>query len=60
MPVQQIIDSGYNLDIKNPNTVQEGNGDPVELLAKYKQTLTEVADVRDRLKAELMDALGGK
>ena len=60
VPVQQIIDSGFNLDIKNPNTVVEGNGDPVKLLAAYQKTLEEVADVRDRLKAELMDALGGK
>ncbi len=60
VPVEQIVESGFNLDIKNPNTVVEGNGDPVELLAAYRKTLEEVADVRDRLKAELMDALGGK
>ncbi len=60
VPVEKIVETGFNLDIKNPNTVAEGNGDPVKLLKAYRQTLEEVADVRDRLKAELMDALGGK
>ena len=58
VPVQQIIDSNYNLDIKNPNTPEAENGDPEKLLAKYKKLQAEVADVRDRLKAELIDALG--
>ena len=34
VPVQQIIDSNFNLDIKNPNTPEAENGDPEKLLAK--------------------------
>jgi len=57
VPVQQIIDSGYNLDIKNPNTPQEDHGDPDELLADYLNLLNEIAAARDALKAQLADAL---
>jgi len=32
--VEDIIASNYNLDIKNPNTVENDHGDPEELLSK--------------------------
>jgi len=54
---QQIIDSGFNLDIKNPNTVEEGPGDPDELLAQYETILAELETTRTELKAELAAAL---
>jgi len=57
VPVQQIIDSGYNLDIKNPNTPDEDHGDPDELLADYLELLKETAAARDALKAQLANAL---
>lgn len=57
VPVQQIIDSGYNLDIKNPNTPEEDRGDPDELLTDYLELLKETAVARDALKAQLADAL---
>ncbi len=57
--VEQIKANGYNLDIKNPNTVADALGDPEELLAEYKTLLTSVSETRDKLKYELMDALGG-
>jgi len=57
VPVQQIIDSGYNLDIKNPNTPDEDHGDPDELLAEYLKLQKETAAARDALKAQLSDAL---
>ena len=57
VPVQEIIDSGYNLDIKNPNTPDEDHGDPDELLADYLDLLKETAAARDALKAQLADAL---
>jgi type I restriction enzyme M protein len=57
VPVQQIIESGYNLDIKNPNTPQEDHGDPDELLAAYLELLNETAAARDTLKTQLADAL---
>ena len=57
VPVQQIIDNGYNLDIKNPNTPQLTHGDPDELLADYKELLKSVAEARDALKNKLAAAL---
>jgi len=57
--VEQIKANGYNLDIKNPNTVENELGDPEELLAEYKALLVNVAE-REALKNELMDALGGE
>jgi type I restriction enzyme M protein len=57
VPVEDIKANNYNLDIKNPNKVDEDHGDPVELLAKYKKLLEEVAETRDALKNELMAAL---
>jgi len=57
--VEQIKANGYNLDIKNPNTVADALGDPEELLAEYKTLLAGVSEVRAKLKVELMDALGG-
>ena len=47
----------YNLDIKNPNAEAAKHGDPDELLANYKELLTEVAAARDALKNELAAAL---
>lgn len=58
VPVEQIIANGYNLDIKNPNTVVDDHGDPDELLADYKKLLVSVAETREALKKELMAALG--
>ena len=55
--VDDIKDNGYNLDIKNPNTVEEALGDPDELLADYQTLLAELAETRDALKRELMAAL---
>ena len=55
--VEQIKSNGYNLDIKNPNTVEDDLGDPEELLAEYKTLLASVAETREMLKQELMDAL---
>ncbi|WP_432823428.1 N-6 DNA methylase [Trichloromonas sp.] len=55
--VEQIKANGYNLDIKNPNTVEDDHGDPEELLAEYKTLLASVAETREKLKQELMGAL---
>ena len=58
--VEQIKANGYNLDIKNPNTLEDDLGDPGELLAEYKALLVGVAETREALNLELMDALGGE
>jgi type I restriction enzyme M protein len=57
VPVAQIIESGYNLDIKNPNAPNDTLGDPDELLAEYKKLLAETKAARDALKNELAQAL---
>ncbi len=59
VPAEQIKANNYNLDIKNPNAVGPQNGDPEKLLKDYKKLLSEIAETRDSLKKELMDALGG-
>ena len=56
VPVEDIKANGYNLDSRNPNKIDEDHDDPLELLAKYKKMLTEVAETRDALKQELMTA----
>jgi len=57
VPIQQIIDSGYNLDIANPHAPSEGPGDPDKLLAEYLKLVKEAAAARDALKKQLADAL---
>jgi len=48
---------GYNLDIKNPHTVEDDHGDPEELLQKLNAAEKETANLRDQLKAILEKAL---
>ena len=57
---QEIADSGYNLDLKNPNAPDDGPGDPDALLASYQTVSAEAAEIRDQLQAALADALGRK
>ena len=54
---EDIKANGYNLDIKNPHTVEEALGDPDDLLAEYQAHLADLAETRDALKRELMAAL---
>ena len=48
---------GYNLDFKNPHTVEDDHGDPEELLAKLNTAEKEAASLRDQLKGILAEAL---
>jgi type I restriction enzyme M protein len=48
---------GYNLDFKNPHTVEDDHGDPEELLVKLDTAEKEAAGLRDQLKAILAEAL---
>lgn len=59
VPVADVIAKNHNLDIKNPNVVDEDHGDPLELLVEYKKIVSELEETRDKLKAELMASLGG-
>jgi len=54
---EEIKARDYNLDIKNPHTVDEDLGDPDELLARLDAAEAETTTLRDRLKAILTEAL---
>ena len=53
----QIKARTYNLDFKNPHTVEDDHGDPRELLAKLEQSEAETSKLCDKLKAILEEAL---
>ncbi len=59
MSIKDIKAGGYNLDIKNPHSPEDDLGDPHELLKQYRGLLKEVDQTREKLKQELMKALGG-
>jgi len=48
---------GYNLDFKNPHTVEDDHGNPEDLLASLNEAETQVAALRDQLSAILQQAL---
>ena len=52
-----IYGTAFNLDIKNPHTVEEDHGDPETLLAELTAAEAEAASQRDALKAILTEAL---
>ena len=57
MTADEVKARGYNLDIKNPHTVDDDHGDPEELLADLNAAEAETAGLRDQLKAILAEAL---
>lgn len=58
--IEQIKANNYNLDVKNPNVVDETHRDPAELLKEYRKLEQDLQTTRDKLKQELMAALGGQ
>ena len=54
---EEVKARGYNLDIKNPNTVADDHGDPETLLADLTAAETEAAKLREALRAILAEAL---
>jgi type I restriction enzyme M protein len=57
VPLEQVKERGYNLDVKNPHTREADHGDPAELLHALQQSEAEAARLRDQLKAILAEAL---
>ena len=55
--IEEIRATNYNLDLKNPYSVDRGPGSVDELLPEYERLLSEVSETRDRLKHELHHAL---
>ena len=53
----EIKARGYNLDIKNPHTVEDDHGDPETLLEELTNAEAEVVALRNELKAILSEAL---
>jgi type I restriction enzyme M protein len=62
VPIEQIKDRGFNLDIKNPNAVEEGVGDLRQLIPPYEELLRDISATRrtlhDLLAAGLRQATG--
>lgn len=58
VPISEIIDRNYNLDIKNPNAPTEKHDDPDLLLAEYALAVKAVTEIQDRLKNSFQDFLG--
>jgi hypothetical protein len=57
VPIKQIKDSGFNLDIKNPNAVEAGLGDVIELLSRHSELLADIENSRRVLRDQLRNAL---
>jgi type I restriction enzyme M protein len=57
VPIAQIQERNYNLDLKNPHTVAVDHGDPDELLASLQAAEQKASELRDQLKAILAEAL---
>jgi type I restriction enzyme M protein len=55
--IDQIKAGNYNLDLKNPHSVDTGPGDVDHLLAEYEKLLAQIAETREALKQELHHAL---
>ena len=55
--IDQIKANGFNLDLKNPYSTEEGPGDVDHLLPEYEKLLTQIAATRAALKQELHHAL---
>lgn len=54
---EEIENSNYNLDIKNPHIGEQVSHDPDELLANYTNEQEHIADLRGKLKGILAEAL---
>jgi len=55
--IETIKAGGYNLDLKNPNKVEDGPGDVDHLLPEYETLLAQIIDTRATLKDILREAL---
>lgn len=57
VPIEEIIQSGFNLDIKNPNAPEFEHQSSDELFLKYESALAEVKLAQDNLKKHLESLL---
>ena len=54
---KEVQDRNYNLDIKNPHTIEADHGDPETLLKELTRAETEAAELQDKLKKILTESL---
>jgi len=57
--IDEIKARNYNLDFKNPHTVDQISHDPDELLRRYAEQQTEIMRLRQQLKSVLAEAVNG-
>ena len=57
MSAEEVKTRGYNLDVRNPHTLDHDYGDPEELLEKLIAAKAETTALREQLKAILAEAL---
>lgn len=57
---KDIAARNYNLDYKNPHEVAVTHRDPADLMQEYQEIVRQLTDAQNALKAELIQALGGK
>ncbi|MDT0606094.1 type I restriction-modification system subunit M [Croceitalea rosinachiae] len=57
VPVQDIIDNNYNLDIDNPHIGEVIDYDPEELLQQFEKEQEKITSLREQLKAILAESL---
>ena len=55
-----IAARNYNLDCKNPHAVEINHRAPADLMVEYQEITRQFAEAQNALKAELMQALGGR
>jgi type I restriction enzyme M protein len=55
--VEDIAARGYDLDIANPNVVEDAHGDPDVLIARYVEAVNQVDIAREALRVGLAEAL---
>jgi type I restriction enzyme M protein len=60
VPVADIVERNYNLDIKNPHVGEQVSHDPDELLQQYQQQQQAITDLREQIKTSLQKALSGE
>lgn len=58
--LEKIKAGGFNLDLRNPNKVDNGPGDTSTLLPQLEELLSLIANTRAELKGELQNALLNK
>lgn len=57
VPIDQIRERGFNLDMANPNAPQDAHEDPEVLLARFDQERAAAAALREELRQVLSAAL---